>query len=159
MGQDTCSHETTVERWAAVRESYEAFAGRLAEALSSMTDRQRQRAIRLDDGSLGFVEKLVDIASRNPEMLPPDFDLDGLRRDLEARQRVRSLAMDLIHQLQVLQAAHGADAMSAAFDIHADRKTEGDEAKALRLLMGPGFEQATASRPASDSSPVAPVAP
>lgn len=146
MSQNYGYRHVSAEQWAGITQKCETFISELQQALSPMTAEQKQRVVRMGDGSVAFVDKAIEVASENPGLLPRNFDLDELRRDEESRGRMRAMAMKLtrlLEQVQNAEVAHGSDAMAGALDIYAFAKTAGDGegVEALKRMMGKRFER------------------
>ena len=146
MSQNYGYRHVSAERWALISEKCEALAVEAQDALSPMSEDQKVRSVRMGDGSIAFVEKAVEVATENLGMLPRNFDMDELLRDIESRQRLHALRLKLtrlLEQVQNAEVAHGSDAMSDTLEIYSFTKNaEGQGVDALRRLMGKRFERA-----------------
>lgn len=145
MSQNYGDRHVSAEKWALISEKVEAFMTELGEALSPVTEDQKLRAVRMGDGSVAFVEQAVEVAVKNPGMLPRNFDVDELQRDMVSRQRLHSLRLDLMKVLEKVhnaEVAHGSDAMSGALEVYNFTKSaEGEGVESLRKMMGKRFER------------------
>ncbi|CAG1020128.1 hypothetical protein MTYM_00076 [Methylococcales bacterium] len=59
--------------------------------LIELTPDQRKGMARYSDKDLGFILKALSIAEQHPEILPPSFKLDEMRRDVDALQKLSTL--------------------------------------------------------------------
>jgi hypothetical protein len=147
MSQNYGYRHVSAEQWDRICKMCEDFLNELDQALSPMTADQKLRVVRMGDGSVAFVGKAIELADDNPGMLPGNFDLDELKRDELARQRMRSMNMKLtkvLEKVQNAEVAHGSDAMAGSLDIYAFAKTSGDSegVEALKKMLGKRFERA-----------------
>lgn len=71
---------------AALKTIEEAIPG-----LIELTPEQRKGMARYSDKDLGFILKALSIAEQHPEILPPSFKLDEMRRDVDALQKLSTL--------------------------------------------------------------------
>lgn len=156
MSQNYGYRHVSAEKWALISEKVEAFMTELGDALSPVTEDQKLRAVRMGDGSVAFVEQAVEVATKNLGMLPRNFDVEELQRDMVSRQRLHSLRLDLMKVLERVQnaeVAHGSDAMSGALDVyHFTKSAEGEGIESLRKMMGKRFER---SPQQEEAAPVA----
>ncbi|MFM8330137.1 MAG: hypothetical protein ACKN9T_00435 [Candidatus Methylumidiphilus sp.] len=56
--------------------------------LIELTPEQRQAMPRYSDKDLAFILKAFTLAGQHPEIFPPSFSLDEMRRDVEALQKL-----------------------------------------------------------------------
>ncbi|GAB3380754.1 hypothetical protein [Lysobacter fragariae] len=154
MSQNYGYRHVSAEKWALVTAKCEAFVAELQDGLSPITQDQKQRAVRMGDGSIAFVEQAVEVGARNIGMLPRNFDMDELLRDVQSRQRLHALRIELTRVLELVhnaEVAHGSDAMSGALDVyHHTKNSEGLGVEALRKMMGKRFERGPQEAPAGN---------
>jgi hypothetical protein len=136
------------EQWDRVVKMCDDFLAKLDSALSPITAEQKHRVVRMGDGFVAFVGKAIEIADDNPGMLRGNFDLEELKRDELARQRMRSLGMKLtkgLEKVQNAEVAHGSDAMAGSLDVYAFAKAAGDSegGEELKKMLGKRFERST----------------
>jgi len=148
MSQNYGYRHVSAEEWDRICKMCDDFINGLDAALSPMTADQKLRVVRMGDGSVAFVEKAMELATDNPGMLPGNFDLEELKRDELARQRMRSMGMrltKLLEKVQNAEVAHGSDAMAGSLDIYAFAKAagEGQGVEALKKMLGKRFERST----------------
>jgi hypothetical protein len=146
MTQQNYAHRhLTAEQWAQVDEAIDLLATRLEPALVALSQDQRQRAVKMGDGSEAFCRKALDVIRENAGLMPRNFDIDEMRLDLEAHD---ALHARIVRLTKLLEKAHhtdmalGSDAMVAALEGYAFLKTAGkaEGVDALRKLLGKRFE-------------------
>ena len=157
MSQNFGYRHVSAEQWDNICKMCDDFTAEIEKSLSPMTVDQKQRVVRMGDGSVAFVEKAIELATDNPGMLPRNFDLDELKRDELARQRMRSMGMKLtklLEKVQNAEVAHGSDAMAGGLDIYAIAKTSGESegVEALKKMLGKRFERSSQKEPAPASA-------
>jgi hypothetical protein len=59
--------------------------------LVELTPEQRQGMARYSDKDLGFIIKTLRLAEQYPEILPPSFNLDEMRRDVDTLQKLDTI--------------------------------------------------------------------
>lgn len=59
--------------------------------LIELTPQQRKTMPRYSDDDVGFMQNTLSIAEQHPEILPPSFDLDEMRRDVGRVQKLTTL--------------------------------------------------------------------
>jgi ribosomal 50S subunit-associated protein YjgA (DUF615 family) len=141
--QNYGNRHVSAEQWNIIGLAFGTLQQELRDALSVTTGEQRQRAVRMGDGSVAFVEKSIEVAKQNQDLLRRGFDLDELQRDFESRKRLHALELQLTQMLEQVRnavVAHGSDAMAGALEIYgAVQDDEGEGADALRKLLGKRF--------------------
>lgn len=148
MSQNYGSRHASAEEWNSVNASVDAFNQRLVQMASPMTADQKQRAVRMGDGSVAFVDKALEVAEGNPGILTRAFDLEEVKRDRASAAQFRNLRLKLLQAIELCQnaeIAHGSDAMAGALDIYHFAKAAdgvGVGVDAMRKLMGKRFERA-----------------
>jgi len=60
--------------------------------LIELTLEQRKAMPRYSSDDLGFILDALSIAEQHPEILPPSFDLDEMRRDVNTLQKLTALS-------------------------------------------------------------------
>ena len=71
--------------------------------LIELTAEQRQSMSRYSEKDLSFILKALAIAEQHPEILPPSFNLDEMRRDVSALQGLDRILLDAHRVLGVLE--------------------------------------------------------
>ncbi len=96
--------------------------------LIDLSPEQRRRAVKMGGKSEAFARTAVEVLSNNPNVLPVNFSLPEVRRDLVAfdalRPRLARLER-LYERMSDSQLALGSDLMSAALDGYAFLKRAG----------------------------------
>jgi hypothetical protein len=71
--------------------------------LVELTPEQRQGMIRYSDKDLGFIVRAQSVAEQHPEILPQGFDLEAMRKDVDALQKLDLLVRALELRLGRMQ--------------------------------------------------------
>ena len=71
--------------------------------LIELTADQRQSMPRYSEKDLSFILKALTLAEQHPEILPPSFNLDEMRRDVSALQGLDRILLDAHRVLGVLE--------------------------------------------------------
>ena len=147
MPQNLISYQLTSADLAAVDGALKTLEDRLA-SLIDLTPVQRRTLVKMGDKSEAFARKAVEVLNHNPNLLPGNFDLAELRRDLAGFDQLRSRLMRVarIHERMAdSQLALGSDVMSATLEGYAFLKVAGQgegldaarKALAVRFSRGP----------------------
>ncbi|CAJ0801385.1 hypothetical protein LMG7141_03960 [Ralstonia condita] len=147
MQQNLISYQLTSADLAAVDGALKTLEDRLA-SLIDLTPVQRRTLVKMGDKSEAFARKAVEVLNNNPNVLPGNFDLAELRRDLGGFDQLRSRLMRVarIHERMAdSQLALGSDVMSATLEGYAFLKVAGQgegldaarKALAVRFSRGP----------------------
>ena len=147
MPQNLISYQLTSADLAAVDGALKTLEDRLA-SLIDLTPVQRRTLVKMGDKSEAFARKAVEVLNNNPNVLPGNFDLAELRRDLAGFDQLRSRLMRVarIHERMAdSQLALGSDVMSATLEGYAFLKVAGQgegldaarKALAVRFSRGP----------------------
>jgi hypothetical protein len=155
--QNLVDSHLTDEQWGAVDAAIDALEAALAPALVAMGAAKRSRLVKMGDGSEAFVRKAADVFGQNLGLLPRDFDLAEMRRDLASHDALDGRTVRLVQLMEKIRdtdAALGSDAMVAGlkgyqFIKHAD----GAGVEALRQMLGERFDQ-SGSRATPPAEPV-----
>lgn len=127
MPQNLISYQLTSADLAAVDGALKTLEDRLA-SLIDLTPAQRRTLVKMGDKSEAFARKAVEVLNNNPNLLPGNFDLAELRRDLAGFDQLRSRLMRVarIHERMAdSQLALGSDVMSATLEGYAFLKVAG----------------------------------
>ena len=127
MPQNLISYQLTSADLAAVDGALKTLEDRLA-SLIDLTPAQRRTLVKMGDKSEAFARKAVEVLNNNPNLLPGNFDLAELRRDLAGFDQLRSRLMRVarIHERMAdSQLALGSDVMSATLEGNAFLKVAG----------------------------------
>jgi len=145
MAQNIASTHFTAEQWGAVDQAIDQLGAALAPVLVALGADQRRRLVRMGDGSAAFVRKTLDVINDNLHVMPRNFDVDEMRRDVETHDTLNARTvrlMQLMEKLRDTDAALGSDAMVAALQGYQFLKSagKGEGVDALRRMLGERFE-------------------
>ena len=144
MSQNLVSTHLPADQWAAVDQALAALEVALAPALVALAAQQRRRAVRMGDGSQAFCRNTYDVARKNAGLLPRDFDLGEMGRDLASRDALgeRLVVLEnLMERVRDTDTALGSDVMAASLDAYAHLKVSGkaEGVDGLRKLLSRRF--------------------
>lgn len=145
MTQNFAATHLSSEQWAAVDAAIDQLAAALEPALVALSLDQRQRVVKMGDGSEAFCRTALDVIVENAELMPRNFDIDEMRRDLASHDALNTRVVRLT---RLLEKAHhtdmalGSDAMVAALEGYTFLKAAGkhEGVDALKKLLGRRFE-------------------
>ena len=86
MSQNYGNRHVSAEKWDAIDARFVELQREVKDAVSVISGVQRQRVLRMGDGSVAFVDKALEVARQNPGLLRRSFDIDEFQRDAESRQ-------------------------------------------------------------------------
>jgi hypothetical protein len=125
------------------KENQEAVLDALAEIrrqlpfLLELPPAEKNKLPKLGKKSRDFVEEALQLAEETPDLIPEDFDLDDLERDLALYDKLQPVIFAVM-QLQDLllgtATAAGSDAYSAALAIYEKAKAA-DKGEALTEIL------------------------
>ena len=127
MPQNLISYQLTSADLAAVDGALKTLEDRLA-SLIDLTPVQRRTLVKMGDKSEAFARKAVEVLNNNPNVLPGNFDLAELRRDLAGFDQLRSRLMRVARIHERMADSHlvlGSDVMSATLEGYAFLKVAG----------------------------------
>ncbi|MBB1086954.1 hypothetical protein H4F99_00465 [Lysobacter sp. SG-8] len=146
----------TTEQWSAVDEAITQLNTALEPILVALATDQRKRLVKMGDGSEAFVRKSLDVFAENLDLLPRNFDLEEMRRDVASHDALHTRAVRLTQTMEKIHhtdTALGSDAMMAALRGYQFLKSaRGEGVDALRQLLGERFE-GNGTRPDAPPSP------
>lgn len=96
--------------------------------LIALSTQQRSKLVKMGKKSEAFCREAVELLSNNPAVLPANFSLQEMRRDLAGFDtlRPRAARLDkLLEQIRDSQLAMGSDLMSAALEGYTYLKVAG----------------------------------
>lgn len=145
MNQNYVKQHLSAEQWVGVDQAIDALVQALQPALVGLSPDARQRAVKMGDGSEAFCRKALDVVTGNMGLMPRDFDLDEMRRDLASHD---ALNARIVRLQKLLEKAHdtdtalGSDVMVAALEGYAFLKAAGkaEGVDGLRRLLSRRFE-------------------
>jgi long-subunit acyl-CoA synthetase (AMP-forming) len=145
MAQNIASTHFNAEQWSAVDQAIDQLGAALTPVLVALGADQRRRLVRMGDGSAAFVRKTLDVINDNLHVMPRNFDVDEMRRDVETHDALNARTvrlMQLMEKLRDTDAALGSDAMVAALQGYQFLKSagKGEGVDALRRMLGERFE-------------------
>lgn len=127
MPQNLISFQLTPADLAAVDGALNTLEDRLA-SLIDLSPEQRRALVKMGDKSEAFARKAVEVLANNPNVLPGNFDLAELRRDLAGFDQLRSRLVRvtrIFERMSDSQLALGSDVMSGAMEGYTFLKVAG----------------------------------
>lgn len=127
MPQNLISFQLTPADLAAVDGALKTLEDRLV-TLIDLSPEQRRALVKMGDKSEAFARKAVEVLANNPNVLPGNFDLAELRRDLAGFDQLRSRLVRvarIYERMSDSQLALGSDVMSGAMEGYAFLKVAG----------------------------------
>ncbi len=122
---------------AAITQALDVIRDRLPFLIDLMAE-ERRALPKMGDKSRAFVNKALDMASKNAEFLPRSFDVAEMQKDVQLFDDLSSLSLSLV-QLQDLVndtcMAVGNEAYTAALTIYTYAKTTGQKTDGLEPLV------------------------
>ena len=145
MNQNFASTHFSAEQWAPVDQAMTALETALMPLLVVLLQDQRKRAVRMGDGSEAFVRKALDVVTQNLALMPRNFDVDEMRRDIETHDALHTRFVrlaQLMEKVRDTDIALGSDAMMAALAGYQFLKSagQGEGVETLKSLLGERFE-------------------
>jgi len=127
MSQNLISFQLTTTDLTAIDGALKTLEDRLT-SLIDLTIEQRRFLTKMGDKSEAFARKAVEVLGNNPNVLPGNFNLAELRRDLAAFDLLRSrmVRLDRLQErMSDTQLALGSDVMNGALEGYAFLKVAG----------------------------------
>ncbi|MCS7053710.1 MAG: hypothetical protein NZM09_08245 [Ignavibacterium sp.] len=93
--------------------------------LINLTPEERQSIPKMGDKTIAFVQKALELAQQNPNLVPPYVNLDELRRDFELSIRLKDIlnAVSRVYEkLSDTYIAAGSEAFTAALSFYKSAK-------------------------------------
>lgn len=93
--------------------------------LINLTPEERINLPKMADKSVAFVEKALEFAENNPQLVPPYVNVDELRKDFQLSENLRPLlnqARQLVEKLDDTVLAVGSEAYVAALAFYNSAK-------------------------------------
>ena len=154
MSQNLISMDLSAEQWAATDAALTTLEQTLA-GLLALTAVQRSRLVKMGDKSEAFCRQAVDVMGENPGVLPVNFDLPEVRRDLAMHDALRPRLIRLerlFEKANDTDIALGSDVMVAALEGYALLKIagKGEGLESLRRTLSARFNR---SGPAAAAPP------
>lgn len=150
MSQNLIDVTLSAESVAAIDEALSVLEAHLAGLVALPLD-QRRQLTKMGDKSEAFCRQALHVMGENPGILPRNFDLDGLRRDLALLDtlRPRALRLTRLHErLRDTETALGSDLMTNGLEGYAFLKIagKGEGLEALRQMLSARFNRTSAKR-------------
>ena len=145
MGQNLASTHFSDDQWGQVDAAIAALWTALEPILVPLNATARRRVVKMGDGSEAFCRKAADAAAENLGVMPRNFDLEEMRRDLATHDALNARMVritQLQEQLRNTDMALGSDAMVAALEAYSFLKNAGEGAgvEELRRMLSKRFE-------------------
>ena len=96
--------------------------------LVGLTVDEIQSLAKIGTRSQTFVDKALEVAAQNPEILPRGFDIEEMRKDVETFRSltsIRLLVVQLLELLENTQLLVGSEAYSGALAVYTHAKING----------------------------------
>ncbi|QWF15167.1 hypothetical protein [Lysobacter capsici] len=157
MSQNLIDLNLSAEALDAVDAALTQLEAQLAPLIGLNVD-QRRQLTKMGEKSESFCRQAVDVMEQNPNILPRNFDLEAMRRDLAAFDALRPRLVRLTRLFERANDTHmalGSDLMSNALEGYAFLKIsgKGEGLEGLRRTLSARFNRA---RP--EVAPSAPAA-
>lgn len=145
MSQNLIDLALSAESLVAIDEALNVLETHLAGLVALPLD-QRRQLTKMGDKSEAFCRQALHVMGENPGILPRNFDLDGLRRDLALLDslRPRALRVTRLHEkLRDTETALGSDLMTNGWEGYAFLKIagKGEGLEALRQMLSARFNR------------------
>ncbi|KRC31527.1 MULTISPECIES: hypothetical protein [unclassified Lysobacter] len=145
MSQNLIDLQLPAESLAAIDDALNVLESHLT-ALIALTPDQRRQLTKMGDKSEAFCRQAVHVLSENPGIVPRNFEIASLHRDLAALDALRPRAqrlMRLSERVQDSEMALGSDLMTNALEGYAFLKIAGKGAglDALRQMLSARFNR------------------
>jgi hypothetical protein len=128
--------------------------------LVNLTPEERRTLPKMGNATQSFVGKALEIATNNPQFVPPYVDIAAMRKDYELAARLQGIEMQLASLLEKVSdtnMAAGSEAFVTSLTLYSSLKAAAKVnvpgANALATELGERFAQASAP----DSPPPAPT--
>lgn len=147
MSQNLISLALGPTEWKAIDTTLQTLESQLRSLIDLSTE-QRSTLVKMGDKSEAFCRKALDVLANNPGVLPGNFNLAEMQRDLQAFDALRTRLTrveKLYEKMRDSQLALGSDVMSAALEGYAFLKVAGKgegldsvrQALSVRFTGGP----------------------
>lgn len=145
MAQNLVSVHLDEEQWGRVDDALGVVEDTLEPALVAMDAKERQRKVKMGDASVAFCRQAYDISRSNIHLMPRNYDLDEMGRDLaswEALNRRMVRLTKLMEKARHTQMALGSDVMESALQAYKFLKAagKGEGVETLKKLLGERFD-------------------
>lgn len=145
MSQNLVSNHLDAAQWSAVDQAIDTLEQALAGMLLALTPDDRQRVVKMGDGSVAFCRKALDVMAENSGLLPRSLDIAEMRRDLAAHDALNARMVRLTRLVEKgrdTDMALGSDVMASALEGYAFLKIagKGEGLHGLRKDLSRRFE-------------------
>jgi len=145
MGQNLVARHLDAAQWASLDEAIAKVQALLEPVLVPVTPQAKKVMVKMGDGSEAFCRQALGVMEENVGLMPRDFDLAEMRRDLEAHDALNARIVKLtrtLEQARDAEMALGSDVMVSALEGYAVLKAvgKGDGVQALKKLLGKRFD-------------------
>jgi len=145
MGQNLVARHLDAAQWAELDEAIAKVQALLEPVLVPVTPQAKKVMVKMGDGSEAFCRQALGVMEENVGLMPRDFDLAEMRRDLEAHDALNARIVKLtrtLEQARDAEMALGSDVMVSALEGYAVLKAvgKGDGVQALKKLLGKRFD-------------------
>ncbi|ALN57209.1 hypothetical protein GLE_1857 [Lysobacter enzymogenes] len=150
MRQNLIDLTLSPESLAAIDEALAVLESHLA-GLVALPLEQRRQLTKMGDKSEAFCRQAVNVMNENPGILPRNFEVEALRRDLILLDtlRPRALRLTRLHErVRDTETALGSDLMTNSLEGYAFLKIAGksEGLEALRQMLSARFNRTSAKR-------------
>lgn len=119
--------------------------------LVGLTPEQRRSLCRMGDKTRAFVDKAVELATQNAELMPRCLDIDEMRRDLELVESLYPVLLSITQLQELIEDTYllaGSEAYAAARMAYNSARANGRSAglNATVDQMGRRFERKSRKR-------------
>lgn len=145
MGQNLVSMHLTPEQWASMDQALVQMQSALEPMQVALSASTKKTMVKMGDGSEAFCRTAERVMVENVHLMPRGFDLDEMRRDLQAHDALNERIVKLtrlLEQMRGLEMALGSDVMIAALEGYAVLKAvgKGEGVEALKKMLAKRFD-------------------
>src|SRR5262249_42893941 len=141
----------------AITKAFETLTEKLP-FLISLTPDEIQSIPKIGTRSHDFVDKALEVAYQNPEIMPRGFDTDEMRKDVETYKLLTSIRISLTQMLEKVidtQTLVGSEAYSGALAVYVQTKVAGKGMglEAVADDLGRRFSRRLQAKPSDSEEP------
>ena len=145
MGQNLVATHLTSEQWTKLDQGLAQMQAAVEPMLVAISARAKKTMVKMGDGSEAFCRKAVGVMEENVGLMPRDFDLAEVRRDLSAHDALNDriiMLTQLLERMRDAEMALGSDVMVASLEGYAVLKAvgKGEGVEALKKMLGKRFD-------------------
>ena len=153
MGQNLISSHLSAEQWTQLDQGLAQMQAALEPMLVAISTGTKKAMVKMGDGSEAFCRKAVGVMGENIGLMPRDFDLAEVRRDLDAHDALNDRIIrltQLLERMRDAEMALGSDVMVASLEGYAVLKAvgKGEGVEALKRMLGKRFDNGPRQEPA-----------